>query len=112
VGTFSVSQWKWKWSGTRSYGRQVMKPWLVQASCVLMAIAPMVARLVSITLRAGNRRAELSAKPTSVMWSLESSMNIVPAPVRLLGENHWIVPPSQYFSSFRDGVPPPEISNE
>ena len=74
-----------------------MKPWLVQASCVLIAIAPMVARLVSITLRAGNSRAELSARPSSVMWSLESSMNIVPAPVRSLGENHWIVPPSQYL---------------
>ena len=28
-----------------------------------MAIAPMVARLVIITLNAGNRRAELSARP-------------------------------------------------
>ena len=31
-----------------------MNPWLVQAWCVFMAIAPIVARLVSITLRGGD----------------------------------------------------------
>ena len=55
---------------------------------VLMAITPMVARLVIMTLNAGNNRAELFASPSSVMCSGESSMNIVLTAVRSLGANH------------------------
>jgi len=85
----------------------MINPWLVQAGRVLIAVTPMVARLVIITEYCLNNRAELFFKPNSDIFFPEPVMNIVFDLVKSLGVNQKISPFSQYRGSIVDGVPRP-----
>src|SRR5680860_82957 len=91
----------------RPSGRITMKPWLVVASVVAIARTPSVARLVIITEPAGNSRAELLARPCSVMDNSDGAAYRQPVLVRSVGVYQATSPPSQYEGSDFEGVPPP-----